>query len=86
MIELKFLFYFTVFLQQRQISGRHYTELLNATSRVCGASLVGIAGFAPRCPKNQSWPRKRFAYNPRGGHGHISETVSGRFTNISWHM
>ena len=33
---------FTVFLKQRQISGRHYTELLNVISRACGASFAEI--------------------------------------------
>ena len=79
MKELKFHFSFTS-------KERHYTELLNAISRACGASFVGMAGFAPRYPKNQSWPRKRVACNPGGRHGHISETVSGRFENCSWHM
>ena len=52
--ELKSIFYFTVFLKQGQISGRHYTELLNGISRACGASFAEIIHFAPCFPKNQS--------------------------------
>ena len=52
--ELKSIFYFTVFLKQRQISSRHYTELLIANSRTCVASFAEITHFAPRFPKNQS--------------------------------
>ena len=52
--ELKSIFYFTVFLKQRQISGRHYTELLNGISRACGASFTEIIHLAPGFPKNQS--------------------------------
>ena len=86
MKELKFLFYFTVFLQQRQMFSRHYTELLNAISHVCGACFMEMMDFAPCCLINQSCPRKQFACNPIGGHGHISETTSFRFKNFLWHM
>ena len=58
MEELKSTFYFTVFLKQRQISGRHYTELLNANSRACGASFAEIAHLTP---KIENGPETNFA-------------------------
>ena len=71
-----------MFLKQRQISGRHYTELLNGSSRACGASFVEIIRLAPGFPKNQSWPRGGDACNRRGERGHSSETVSSRIKQV----
>ena len=49
--ELKPTFYFTLFLKQRQISGRHYIELLIAISRACGASFAENLAWLHVFPK-----------------------------------
>ena len=71
-----------MFQKQRQISGRHYTELLIANSRACVASFAEITHFAPRFPKNQIYPRGGEACNPGIGHDRSSETVSSRIKQL----
>ena len=41
---------------------------------VCGVRFVGMADFAPGCPKNLNLPRKQCSCNPGGGPGHVSES------------
>ena len=61
MEELKSIFYFTVFLKQRQISGGHYTELLNANSRACGASFADYLTWLQVFPIIENGPETNFA-------------------------